>query len=279
MQSFYLRRVFRILPAALVYLLFITALHGVGILAVSSQELLASLFFYRNYLDRIAPLTGHFWSLSIEEQFYLVWPSLLVLAGLKRARALAVFGIAGIVVWRQMHWPLPDFAYFHTDMRLDAILCGCVMALSWPYFKPICRRAQAVSLLAAIFCFFLLDLSTGLLKGGADFAQAVLACLLIGCTVAHPGRLFSRFLEWPPLKWVGRRSYSIYLWQQPFLMLSHGPHWQLPLRFAAILAVACLSYEFVERPLIAYGFRILSLRGVVSSPARIIKPEMSETAA
>lgn len=143
LQTFYIRRAFRILPAALTYLAVIAALAIVGAITVSWQQIVGSLFFYRNYLNKSDWFTGHYWSLSIEEQFYLFWPFVLLFVGFKRARVFAIVGIFGVVVWRQLNWPLPWEAIHHTGMRLDAILCGSVMALSWPAIKPIVRKAPA----------------------------------------------------------------------------------------------------------------------------------------
>jgi peptidoglycan/LPS O-acetylase OafA/YrhL len=258
LKNFYVRRAFRILPAALAYLAFVSMLGVLGALAVSFREVLASLLFYRNYFDERAWYTGHFWSLSIEEQFYLIWPTILVIAGIKRSRVLATVGILGIVVWRQMHWPLPDFVYNHTEMRLDAILCGSVMALAWPVLKPIIEKTSPYVLLAALTAFFVVDRWSGELQGAADFIEAILVCFLMAGTVAKPTLLASRILESSPLAGAGRLSYSIYLWQQLFLLPARQPHWQLPLRLLGALAFAWVSFRFIERPFIAMGRRLLA---------------------
>jgi peptidoglycan/LPS O-acetylase OafA/YrhL len=278
LKSFYVRRAFRILPPALLYLVFVSTLGALGLIAVHAREIVASLFFYRNYLDYNAWSTGHFWSLSIEEQFYLVWPSVLAFAGIKRSRVFLVFSILGIVVWRQMHWPLPAFAGFHTDMRLDAILCGCLMALSWPTLMPVIQKASRVIIPTALIGFWAADFWSVELKGIADFIQAMLACLLIASTVASPARLLARLLEKSAVAWVGRMSYSIYLWQQLFLVPAGNPHWQLPLRLAGIIVVAWVSYAFIERPLIAVGRRLIDRRTRVEPDQRLLKLEEESTA-
>jgi peptidoglycan/LPS O-acetylase OafA/YrhL len=271
LKSFYVRRAFRILPPALLYLTCVSTLGALGLIAVHAREIVASFFFYRNYLDYNAWFTGHFWSLSIEEQFYLLWPSVLAFAGIKRSRVFLVFSILGIVVWRQMHWPLPPFAGFHTDMRLDAILCGCMMALSWPTLMPFIQKAPRVIMPAALIGFWAADFWSVQLKGIADFSQAMLACLLIASTVASPARLLARLLEKPAVAWIGRMSYSIYLWQQFFLLPAGNPHWQLPLRLAGIIVVAWISYAFIERPLIAVGRRLIDRQTRVEPDPTSIK--------
>jgi peptidoglycan/LPS O-acetylase OafA/YrhL len=258
LKSFYVRRAFRILPPAFVYLIVVGILGALGVIAVSSREIVASVFFYRNYLDVPAWFTGHFWSLAIEEQYYLIWPSVLAIAGIKRSRVLATVGILGIVVWRQMNWPLRDFAYFHTDMRLDAILCGSMMALVWPTLKPIIQKAPPTTMLAAVLGFVAADLWISQLQSWCVLIQVLLVCFLIASTVASPARITSRILEVSLVRWVGRMSYSIYLWQQLFLRPTGSPHWQLPMRLTGIVVMAWLSYKFVERPLIATGRRVLN---------------------
>ena len=103
-ESFYARRAFRILPPMLVYLAVVSLL-GLGLhwIPMDLGQLAASLFFYRNYLT--APVTqawytGHFWSLAVEEHFYLIWPVLLWMAGLRRARWLAPALALAVAVWR-----------------------------------------------------------------------------------------------------------------------------------------------------------------------------------
>jgi peptidoglycan/LPS O-acetylase OafA/YrhL len=269
LKLFYIRRVFRILPPALVYLATVGALGALGFLVIGPRELLASLFLYRNYLDANAWFTGHFWSLSIEEQFYLAWPLVLAVAGIQRSRLLAAVGVTGLAVWRQMHWPLHDFAGFHTDMRLDGILCGSLMALYWKELKPVIQKAPLLIAPVALLGFFAADLWSGELQSSANLIQAVLACLLIASTVAVPGRLTSCILEFPAIVWVGRWSYSIYLWQQLFLRPADTPHGQFPIRLMALLGFAWLSYNFVELPFQATGRRLLLLRRENLLPTRL----------
>ncbi len=257
LESFYIRRAFRILPAALTYLSVIATLGAIGIISVDWRQIVAALFFYRNYLDRFGWFTAHYWSLSIEEQFYLVWPFLLALAGIRRSRLIAIIGIVGVLAWRQVNWPLPTFASYHTGMRLDSIMCGSVMALAWASLKPLFQKAPKILIPLAFAGFVTVDLWNHELQGVADSLQALFICLLLGSTIANPALWSSGALELPLLKWVGKLSqYSIYLWQQ--LFLSSGPysHWQLPLRLSAALLLAFLSYRFIERPLLATGQRL-----------------------
>jgi peptidoglycan/LPS O-acetylase OafA/YrhL len=253
LKSFYIRRAFRILPAAFVYLAFIAILGTLGVISVTSQEIFASLFFYRNYLIQHGWFTGHFWSLSVEEQYYMAWPSILAIAGLWRSQTIAAVGIVVLLVWRQLHWPLQDFERYHTDMRLDGILFGSLMALFWPSLSQKVKNLPAILLLVAAVGYFIVDRWNLELETFADSMQALIVCFLIANTVTVPTSIFSRLLEWSLVVWIGRMSYSIYLWQQLFFAGENGPHWQLPLRLLGIATLAWLSFEFIERPLIAVG--------------------------
>ena len=256
LRRFYVRRAFRILPPALLYLVVVATLAAVGFLTIVPHEILACLLFVRNYLDVRTWFTGHFWSLSMEEQFYLLWPFILASAGFLRSRRFCLLALVCVVVWRQMHWPLHDFAYFHTTMRLDGMICGSVMALSWDKLKIYIKRTPSIVVPAGAVIFFVVDAYRAELQSATDLLQAALICLLIASTVTFPLRFASRILELPVVVWVGRLSYSVYLWQQLFLQPSGSAHWQFPLRYIGILGAAWLSYTFVESPSRALGRRL-----------------------
>ena len=130
LRSFYIRRAFRILPP---YLLFLTALVVFGTLR-TRLELESCLLFFRNYIPPAmgTGYTQHLWSLAVEEHFYLLWPGLLVLSGTKRGRMIAAWVAIGVGLWRVVNAQnnfLPKLLpHFRTDLRLDALLWGCVAA-------------------------------------------------------------------------------------------------------------------------------------------------------
>src|SRR5205085_465858 len=97
---------------------------------------LSSLFFFRNYYPGSHWYTGHFWSLAVEEHFYLLWPTLMVFAGNRGAKWIAGWGIFIVVIWRGLNWQRMDgFFQYRTDVRFDALLCGCLLALLFPKLK------------------------------------------------------------------------------------------------------------------------------------------------
>jgi len=279
-ESFYARRAFRILPPMLVYLAVVSLL-GLGLhwIPMDLGQLAASLFFYRNYLT--APVTqawytGHFWSLAVEEHFYLIWPVLLWMAGLRRARWLAPALALAVAVWRvadsRYDWigrldPALRGSVARTDYRLDILLYGCAVALIWddPRVQSILRRIGGSLLaLAAAVAAVCCQVWT---PPGYLTMVAISMALLPAATVAKPRSWAGRVLEMPVLAWVGRMSYSLYIWQQLFLPPSGLPQplgmWQRgPWNLAAIFACAALSYYLVERPAMAFGKRLRRRRAI-----------------
>jgi peptidoglycan/LPS O-acetylase OafA/YrhL len=276
LRQFYVRRAFRILPPVLVFL----AVYTAAGLSKSTSEVVSSLLFFRNYIpSRLTGFgTGHLWSLAIEEHFYLIWPGLLALLGPRRSRHAAAWLALSFGLWRliesQLASPLfPEVpAHFRTDLRLDALLWGCLVAFlldgpkEWERFARQTRLPYwlaAVSI--AIWCVRYYSELTSI-------AVAVLIPAIIAGTLVHPQWWISRALSWGPLAWLGRISYSLYVWQQLFLTPGWEPTsgwWrQWPWNLLASLAAAMLSYYLVEKPLIRMGRR-LATRLTENFPAGI----------
>jgi peptidoglycan/LPS O-acetylase OafA/YrhL len=275
LKGFYIRRCFRILPPYLAYL-FLVGLAGLaGVVAVTRVEWLSCLLFFRNYLPM--PDTGgagwytaHFWSLAVEEHFYLLWPGLLVLLGIKRTRLLVVPLCVAIAAWRYVEFRehfvnrlIPGIGFsMRTDTCLDGLLWGCAIALllAVPGWGQRLTRwlspwTWAVIVVAFVFC---------VLRNppmSATWLGLLIPLMLVG-TVLRPKTWMGQFLETGPMEWIGRMSYSLYLWQQMFLAAGHvdrlpfGRWQQIPLNIAIIFGLATASYYFVEKPLIKVGHRL-----------------------
>jgi peptidoglycan/LPS O-acetylase OafA/YrhL len=260
-RNFYIRRAFRILPPALLFLLTIAGLHILGLIQVSRLDWFSSLFFFRNYTVTLygEPLswwfTSHFWSLSVEEHFYLILPAILVFVPRFRARALLLLALVSLA-WKLyiVHLPLdPMTAYvwlhYHTDGCIDALLIPAALTI-WLREHPLPNRLKSgliflTPVLAwAFFRFSLWPLGK------------LAAPLLILATVYRPRSFVGRFLESSPMRWVGRLSYSLYLWQILFFCtrltttLPLGRIQAFPYNIVALFACACFSHYFVERPMI-----------------------------
>ena len=280
-KSFYIRRAFRILPPILVYLATVAIL-GLGLhrIPMDGKQLAASLFFYRNYLTEPVArswYTGHFWSLAIEEHFYLLWPAFLWFAGLRRARWMAPALALLVALWRaaDMHFNWvgrlnPELRGYvgRTDYRLDILLFGCMLALIWddPRVQWLLERCGGTVLaLAAATAGVCCQVWT---PPGYLTLEAIPMALLPAATVAKPHSWAGRLLELPLLVWIGRLSYSLYIWQQLFLPPDPSATWQMaPWNLLAAFACAAISFYAVERPAIAFGKRLTSSPGP-ESPAR-----------
>ena len=286
LRRFYIRRVFRILPPALTYLAVLGALGAFGLIPLYPQELLGAACFFRNYMPPNLPLGGgfftwHFWSLAVEEHFYLFWPPLL-----KRVRSAALpvaitIAIAG-ATWRLVELLREGHRYGHiligfpwrTDIRIDALMCGAAVAVAYPNVRTWLAK-RVVWVLAAL----LYGIVVARYGVRPTIWQSALIPILIAGTVARPSDPVGRVLDAAPVRWLGRLSYSLYLWQQLWLPPSWFPHtlgvaqtW--PLNIVCVFACATGSYFLLERPSIRLGQRLAAADevpvpvGAVDAPDR-----------
>ncbi len=272
--KFYLRRAFRILPPALFFLLVSTVLGLLGVIPFNILNIAKALFFVRNYTyldyaDHSTWFSAHFWSLSVEEHFYLIWPTVLVLAGMKRARWVAPALATATIVWRGLdehfefvartfHAPYLSDNWGRTDYLADVLLWGCTLAI-WLGRRPwklVLPKGTSTVVCWGLLGFIYVAFFTPYFPHSRNFVNLFMA-MLVGCTVTDPGGLLGRILEWSPLRFIGRLSYSLYLWQQLFFHGAQAPRWfqQFPLNLVFIFAAACFSYYLVERPTVRLGHR------------------------
>lgn len=275
LAGFYLRRACRILPPYLAYLGILSLIAVAGMITVQPVEWSSSLLFYRNYVtpSNGGTYTSHFWSLAIEEHFYLLWPGLLVLLGSRRARWVVVLLALAVGAWRALEYRhqwlasiFPGVGFSQrTDIRIDALLWGCWVAL----LSVVPRyRARLANWLSPAKWLAVVGLFVTCLLGRLPLAPVWLALLLpfvlLG-TVLHPAAPVGRLLEIRLLRWIGRMSYSLYIWQQLFLIAKDrfhyfplGPLQRLPFNYLVVFVCAALSYYLIERPFIGIGHRLTS---------------------
>jgi peptidoglycan/LPS O-acetylase OafA/YrhL len=286
LARFYVRRALRLLPALAAVLAFV----GVLSLIVSEQrwvdhlgrDALATTFYYANWLATRAgnlphPLV-HTWSLSVEEQFYLLWPPVLALLVFRRAgyRTLMVACVGGVVASAAVRYALfsngsgVNRAYFGTDVRLDAMLVGCALAVAaYAGWLPTSRTAIAgVRVAAGIGCVvtawvaYAVPRTDGVLYEGGLTVVAVLSAAIIAAVLLAPEAGLARALTWRPLRYVGTISYGLYLWHLPvlFAVRSALPRTSnlvvAPLMVAISLALAALSYQYLEQPFLRLKERL-----------------------
>jgi peptidoglycan/LPS O-acetylase OafA/YrhL len=279
LKRFYLRRALRLLPA-LVAVLIVWALRKVffesapvkGVL----QAALAVLFYSSNWLIAFGvpvygltvgprPLMAHSWSLAIEEQFYLLWPAVLaLLLRLKTPRRyLLLVPLVGAVLSATIRgWLWGGGAtwarlWMGADSHADPILIGCAVGLLGSWKEASRKGALALRLLAAssvlpFLCFAAAEeFGARLLRYGMLTFLAISVGGLILTLVKESSFPFGIF-EFPPLVWVGRRSYGLYLWHPLVFVLVGQPAWpRLPniiVGLSVSFLVAFVSYELVEWP-------------------------------
>lgn len=236
---------------------------------------------YFDLIGRGNPL-AHLWSLAIEEQFYLVWPAVLGLLwlvarryGWRLRKVVFYAAIVGAVlstvlmaVSSHVHgYPLdadPTRVYFGTDTHAMSVLVGAALAAIW---RPLTMRRDVVAsarltlgvvgvgaLAAAVWLFVgVSEYTPWLYRGG--FLVAALVFALLVAAASHPASPVGWVLDWSPLRWIGERSYGIYLYHWPIFLVTR-PSTDLPwtgawvqaLRIGLVVGVAALSYRYVELP-------------------------------
>ena len=262
---FYVRRAFRIMPPLLLYLFCVSLLSIYKVLPhIDRSEFAAVLLFYRNYMYGTW-YTGHFWSLAVEEQFYLFAPVFILAFNMKWAVRFTSVLIGVCICIRVFEFAHPPGAAFileyRTENRYDGLLSGCFLALMMQYATS--RDWLRTHLNIRVFLGTLVGASIALTVFTSQPARRTVVTLvlpiLIGYTVLNPKSITGRFLEHPVLKWLGRISYSLYLWQTLFLPQIGRPLGVLQeFPFAIIVPLVCatLSFYLIETPMIKIGHRL-----------------------
>jgi peptidoglycan/LPS O-acetylase OafA/YrhL len=276
LKSFYIRRIFRILPPFWAFLAVVSLLWKLGTIQTSWSQLAVALTFARDYISGDW-WTGHSWSLSVEEQFYLLWPATLVLIG-KRKSLWIAFGLilaaSGIRVLSHFFitgktGPIENYM-FH--MRMDSLMFGCVMALvqKSPVFERLENRLLSWPGMFAALSFFLF-VSGYLNQRFQAYYMYPFGYTLEGFAISYlllyfvkmPKSTGGRLLNSKPIVHVGLISYSLYLWQQLFLSspLDAPSYWsasalgKFPLNVVAAFVAAELSWKFIEQPALKFRRR------------------------
>jgi peptidoglycan/LPS O-acetylase OafA/YrhL len=282
LAAFWARRARRLLPALLGVLAFVALYTHFAVVPWERNgvrdDMFASLFYFANWrfifdkqgyfelFSATSPLR-HMWSLAIEEQYYLVWP-LIVLACLRIGRGslriLTWVCVAGgaasmIAMWLRFHPGDPSAAYYATDARAHSLLIGALLAVALIAWKP-AARARRLLALAAIPAVVVVAIAAHITSGtgahyyhgGSALFAVVVAVLIAGVLQAGP---VASVLSIRPLAWIGRISYGLYLWHWPIdvRLVPSRVHvadtTQNQLRLAVTFVAAGASYYLVERPI------------------------------
>jgi len=278
LRRFYARRTLRIWPA---FYTFVIAVLLWGLLVadhVKRAAVLAGMPWVASFTSnitaarghRVVYYTGHTWSLGVEEQFYIVWPCLLLglLHAMHHRRQVATttaalaLASAGALIWGQAHGFSGDRLFNGPDMRAEELLMGAVAGMMLVWKRPRIPHAWG----ALIVSGWLLLLAVTVDKVGSGtphyfqlqpLVAVLTASTLLVATSAHPPTTFAALLGSRPIRWVGRVSYSVYLWHVPvviYLVRWEQPHntsrdlTLLATAAAASALLAAVSYYAIEQP-------------------------------
>ena len=289
MKNFWLRRIRRLVPAVMsmaVVIIFVSAVVNRVIFTKGCKDFLASVLGFNNWwqiFNKVSyfeaagvpsPFT-HCWSLAIETQFYLIYPLILlgiyklaksrgegrVKRGLLFAGVTLLLALISVILMIVLFDPQKDASrvYYGTDTRAFSLLFGALLAIMWEYRMVPRRLSASVNMVLGSVSFAALLVMTIAINGSSNFwyrgGQFVGTILTVLMVYAVSGRKtwLSRFLSNPVLKWIGDRSYSLYLWHYPIILLiSKGikaSWWITLIEIVLSVVLAELSYRFIETPI------------------------------
>ena len=289
LKNFWLRRIRRLVPAVMsmaVVIIFVSAVVNRVIFTKGCKDFLASVLGFNNWwqiFNKVSyfeaagvpsPFT-HCWSLAIETQFYLIYPLILLgiyklvksrgegraKRGLLFAGVTLLLALISVILMIVLFDPQQDASrvYYGTDTRAFSLLFGALLAILWDYRMVPRRLSASVNMVLGSVSFVVLLVMTIAINGssnfwyrGGQFVGTILTVLVI-YTVLGRKTWLSRFLSNPVLKWIGDRSYSIYLWHYPIILLiSKGikaSWWITLIEIVLSVVLAELSYRFIETPI------------------------------
>ncbi|MFI5239699.1 MAG: acyltransferase family protein, partial [Gemmatimonadales bacterium] len=279
LKRFYLRRVLRIFPAFYAFILVMAVATLLGAVHLTGRDFAYALTYTVNFEPNRALAIGHLWSLSVEEQFYLLWPLTLLFLRERRALlvAIAVIFTGPLVRVAILEWIFRVDPHALNGMltsfpaMFDYLAAGCALALLRPWLLT---RTWYLRLTASPWLALAIPLVLLIDRMGSHPAAILLGspvlnvciALLIESSTRHAGSLAGRFLNWKPVVFLGVLSYSLYLWQLPFLD-HRSDAWMnaFPQNLLCVFLAALSSWFLIERPFIRLRGR---LRRDTGLPAR-----------
>lgn len=242
LADFYLRRARRLLPALFVFILAYVCVGPFllphddhpreALWALSYAQNWSMVFHYRE------SGLAHTWSLSIEEQFYLLWPFVLLALRKSSVPLLWLGAMWFAFTLLRDTFPNPIAGYYVTALHATGLIAGAALA-----FGRLPSRFGWPALLAILLCFAL----GGSRRGVWDIPLIEISTAFLISALLKPSALTSAF-AWKPVAWVGLISYGVYLWHWPIAYATRDYWWSLPVTLAGSLSLAALSYYLIELP-------------------------------
>lgn len=259
-RRFYFRRMMRIFPAYYLYLSVVVLLSVCSVVVVSWKDIVVAASYFVNYSSEKNWILSHAWSLSVEEQFYLLWPTILLTALVKGGRNAAIVIAAAIIILsplaRYISYSFGSnqlYYMFHT--RIDSIMMGCFMALvsGSNLFERFINIVGKYWLGFALFVVVISPLLTNRYGGKYIYIIGMsLECVSLGIIVVwlarNPRTIVGCLLNSKIVVKVGVMSYSIYIWQQILLHENNKTvSGMFPCNVLTVLLVSWMSYAFIEK--------------------------------
>jgi peptidoglycan/LPS O-acetylase OafA/YrhL len=258
--KFYLRRTLRIFPPYYFLVLIIIVLQVAGWIKLAPDDVLHALTYTVNYHPESSWYLGHAWSLSVEEQFYLLWPAVLLFAGRRRGLWIAFSVLALCPLIRLSIWYLfPSLVEYEIGYRFetvaDSIAAGCILAstqewlkLQRPYHTILGSRLFILVPVVILYASRLPNSSRLSILVGITVQNIGIAACIAWSATNYAGKI-GKVLNSKPMVFLGVMSYSIYLWQQPFLNpFSASIISRFPVNLILVGAASLASYYCIERP-------------------------------
>ncbi len=280
LRAFYARRFFRIFPAYYTYLCLTALAVLVGWEVVRPGDLLHAVTYTENYHVAHGWPVAHAWSLSVEEQFYLLWPVLLYCVGRKRGLLAAAAVVCLAPAIRLAEWYGPHVLHvnvgFTFETVADALAVGALLAggrerlWSMAWYRKLMCPIGAAAIATAVLLVAAQDRPRLQALVGVTLMNVGIA-LLIDYFVRMPTGVVGRLLNTSVMQRIGVLSYSIYLWQQPWLDAARpGPLTAFPINLLLTTACATASYYLIETPALAYRRRFESKVAAAAASDRAV---------